>query len=57
MSAELIKKIESMMFRVPAEYCTDMKTVRVYLAGRVDERQEIIKEIKTFKQIKRLKTK
>ena len=50
MSAELIREIESMIFRVPAEYCTDMETVRVYLAGRVDERQEIIKEIKAFKQ-------
>jgi len=50
MSKELIKEIESMVFRVPAEYCTNMETVRVYLAGRVDERQEIIKEIKAFKQ-------
>lgn len=46
---ELIKEIESAMFRVPAEYCTDMDTVRTYLAGRIDERKEIVKEIAMFK--------
>ena len=50
MSAELIKDIESAVFRVPAEYCTDNETVRAYLAGRIDERKDIVKTIKAFKQ-------
>lgn len=45
---ELIREIESGIFRVPAEHCTDMETVRVYLAGRIDERQDIIKHIESF---------
>lgn len=42
---KLIKEIKAMMFRVPAEYCKDLDMVRTYLAGRIDERKEIIKEI------------
>ena len=46
---KLIKDIESAMFRVPTEYCRDMDTVRAYLAGKIDERKDIIKTIKDTK--------
>lgn len=47
---KLIKEIENEIFRVPTEYCVNIETVRIYLAGRIDERKDIIFTIKTSKK-------
>lgn len=42
----LIKDVSESVFRIPPEYCTDIDTARIYLAGKVAERNEIIRKIK-----------